>query len=434
MAWDFTTDPQFQEKLQWADAFVREEVEPLDLVWPHPDNYKPLTPERRKVVDPLKQTVRDQGLWACHLGPELGGKGYGQVKLALLNEILGRSSWAPVIFGTQAPDTGNAEILAHFGTSEQKKRYLEPLLNGEIFSCYSMTEPHAGADPAMFTTCAIREGDDWVINGWKFFSSNARWAEFLIVMAFTDPDAGPYRGMSMFLVPRDTPGVNIVRNVGLMGEPSDEGSHALIHYDNVRVPADSLLGPEGGAFMVAQTRLGGGRVHHAMRTVGVAQRALDMLCERALSRRTKGSLLADKQKVQEYIADSYAQLQQFRLFVMYVAWQIDRHQDYKKVRKDIAAIKVLTPTVLHDIVYRTIQVHGALGVSNELPLSRMWLQAPVMGIADGPTEVHKGTVAREVLKGYEPADPAWPSEHLPARLAAAKEKIATALELEIGNL
>ncbi|HVV08090.1 acyl-CoA dehydrogenase family protein [Amycolatopsis sp.] len=430
MSWDFSTDPQFQAKLDWAEEFVRERVEPLDLVWPAPANYQPLTLQRRKIVDPLKQAVREQGLWACHLGPELGGKGYGQLKLALLNEILGRSTWAPVIFGTQAPDTGNAEIIAHFGTPEQKRRYLEPLLAGEIFSCYSMTEPQAGADPAEFTTRAERDGDHWVINGWKFFSSNARWAEFLIVMAVTNPEAGAYRGMSMFLLPRDTPGVKIVRNVGLMSEPAEDGSHALIHYDNVRVPADSLLGAEGGAFGVAQTRLGGGRVHHAMRTVGLAQRALDMLCERALSRQTKGSVLADKQKIQEYVADSYVQLKQFRLFVLNVAWQIDRYNDYKRVRKDISAIKALTPTVLHDIVQRAIQVHGALGVSNELPLAHMWVTAPVLGLADGPTEVHKFAVAREVLKGYRPSESLWPSEHIPTRLAEAKAK----LELEAGNL
>jgi acyl-CoA dehydrogenase len=434
MAWDFSTEPEFQDKLDWADAFVREEVEPLDLVWPAPANYQPLTPVRRRIADPLKQAVRERDLWACHLGPELGGKGYGQLKLALLNEILGRSTWAPVIFGTQAPDTGNAEIIAHFGTPEQKKRYLEPLLAGEIFSCYSMTEPQAGADPAMFTTRAERDGDGWVINGWKFFSSNARWAEFLIVMAVSDPDAGPYRGMSMFLLPRSTPGVEIVRNTGLMGEPAEDGSHALIHYNDVRLPADALLGAEGGAFAVAQTRLGGGRVHHAMRTVGVAQRALDMLCERALSRHTKGSVLAEKQKVQEYVADSYAQLAQFRLFVLNVAWQIDRYQDYKKVRRDIAAIKVLAPAVLHDIVQRSMQVHGALGVSNELPLAHMWVQAPVMGLADGPTEVHKVTVAREVLKGHRPVESMWPSEHVPTRLAAAKAKFAASLELEVGDL
>jgi acyl-CoA dehydrogenase len=427
VSWDFETEPEFQARLDWADAFVRDEVEPLDLIWPDLV-FTPLDGARATVVNPLKQRVREQGLWATHLGPELGGQGYGQVKLCLLNEILGRSNWAPVVFGCQAPDTGNAEIIAHYGTAEQKQRYLRPLLDGEIFSCYSMTEPHAGADPTMFTTRAVRDGDDWVINGWKFFSSNARTAAFLIVMAVTNPDVSAYQGMSMFLVPTDTPGVIIERNVGLAGEPADEGSHALIHYQDVRVPAPALLGGEGQAFAIAQTRLGGGRLHHAMRTIGLARKALDMMCERALSRETQGSRLADKQFVQGYIADSYAQLAQFRLLVLHTAWSIDKHNDYRKVRKDIAAVKVLMPGVLHDIAWRAMQVHGALGVSNEMPLHRMILGASIMGLADGPTEVHKVTVAKQVLRDYAPSDDGWPTEHLPRKLAAAKAKFAEYLE------
>ena len=205
----------------------------------------------------------------------------------------------------------------------------------------------------------------------------------------------------MFLVPTDTPGVNIVRNVGLGGEPLGQGSHALIHYEDVRVPEDALLGGEGQAFAIAQTRLGGGRIHHAMRTIGLAQKALDMMCERALSRETQGSVLADKQFVQGYIADSYAQLMQFRLFTLYTAWTIDKHNDYRKVRKDIATVKVVMPTVLHDIAWRAMQVHGALGVSNEMPFIGMILGAGVMGLADGPTEVHKVTIARQVLRDYK---------------------------------
>src|SRR5262249_34992594 len=184
----------------------------------------------------------------------------------------------------------------------------------------------------LFTTRAVKDGGEWVINGWKFLSSNASTSAFLIVMAVTNPDISPYRGMSMFLVPADTPRVNLVRNVGLPGDPLGEGHHALIHYEDVRVPADALLGGEGQAFAIAQTRLGGGRIHHAMRTIGLARKALDMMCERALSRTTQGSLLADKQFVQGYIADSYAQLMQFRLFVLYTAWSIDKHDDYRKVR------------------------------------------------------------------------------------------------------
>jgi acyl-CoA dehydrogenase len=433
MSWDFETDPQLQAKLDWADAFVREEVEPLDLLWPDLV-FTPLDDRLRRIVDPLKQQVRDQGLWATHLGPELGGQGHGQVELCLLNEILGRSGWAPVIFGCQAPDTGNAEIIAHYGTPEQKERYLRPLLDGDVFSCYSMTEPHAGSDPTMFETRARRDGDEWVINGWKYFSSNARTSAFLIVMAVTNPDVSAYTGMSMFLVPTDTPGVDIVRNVGLAGEPMGEGSHALIHYQDVRVPADALLGGEGQAFAIAQTRLGGGRIHHAMRTIGLATKALDMMCERALSRETQGSLLADKQFVQGYIADSYAQLVQFRLFVLYTAWTIDKHNDYRRVRKDIAAVKVVMPSVLHDIAQRALQVHGALGVSNEMPFARMLIGASVMGLADGPTEVHKVTVARQVLRGYSASDDLWPTEHLPKKIAAATAKLAEHIEHEVGNL
>jgi acyl-CoA dehydrogenase len=394
----------------------------------------PLNDIRRKAIEPLKDEVRRRGLWATHLGPEFGGRGYGQLKLALLNEILGRSSWAPIVFGCQAPDTGNAEIIAHYGTEAQKERYLRPLLDGELFSSYSMTEPQAGADPTRFQTRAVRDGDDWIINGYKFFSSNARTATFLIVMVVTNPDVSPYQGMSMFLVPTDTPGVNIVRNVGLYGEPDNEGSHALIHYENVRVPADALLGGEGQAFAIAQTRLGGGRIHHAMRTIGFARQALDMMCERALSRETAGSRLSDKQFVQGYIADSYAQLQQFRLFVLYTAWEIDKYNDYKKVRKDIAAVKATMPAVLHDIAWRAMQVHGALGVTNEMPFFKMIHGAAVMGLADGPTEVHKTTVARQVLRDYQPSDDLWPSQWIPRKREAARAKYAESLELEVGNL
>ena len=432
MAWDFETDPEFQQKLDWVDSFVREECEPLDLAFPHLQ-FHPLTPERRAIIDPLKEEVRRQGMWATHLGPELGGQGYGQLKLALLNEILGRSQWASIVFGCQAPDTGNAEIIAHYGTDEQKAMYLEPLLNGECFSCFSMTEPHAGSDPKMFTTEAVKDGDEWVITGSKYYSSNARTSKFVIVMAWTNKDTSAYQGMSMFLVPSDTPGIEIERHIGMFSEAEEEGMHALINYNAVRVPAENLLGGEGQGFHVAQTRLGGGRVHHAMRSVGVMRRALDMMCERALSRETQGSLLADKQMVQSDIAESYAQLEMFRLLVLQTAWKIDQHHDYKLLRKDIAAIKFMMPSVLKDIVWRSMHLHGALGVSNEMPFSEMWQWAPSMSIVDGPTEVHKITVAQQVLKGYKPSPGLWPTEFLPPRREWARrvldERIA---ELKVG--
>ncbi|HEY3833752.1 MAG TPA: acyl-CoA dehydrogenase family protein, partial [Acidimicrobiia bacterium] len=371
-------------------------------------------------------------LWACHLGPDLGGLGYGQTKLALINEILGRSTFAPMTFGCQAPDSGNAEILAHYGTDEQKAKYLQPLLDGKIVSCFSMTEPQGGSDPGVFQCRAEKDGDEWVINGEKWFSSNLKYAAFAIVMAVTDPDVPIYQGASMFLVPTDTPGVNIIRNVGIGGEPMGEGSHAYVHYDNVRVPADNVLGGPGQAFVIAQTRLGGGRIHHAMRTVGMCQRAIDMMCERALSRTTQGSSLASKQMVQEYVADSWIELHQFRLMVLHAAWVIDQVGGHK-ARKEIAAVKVATAKVLKDIVFRAMHVHGSLGVSNEMPLIGLWTMAPVMGIADGPTEVHKVTVARQVLKSYEPAPGLFPTQHLPPRVAAARERFADIIQHQHAN-
>ncbi|HET6662948.1 MAG TPA: acyl-CoA dehydrogenase family protein [Acidimicrobiales bacterium] len=431
MAWDFETEPEFQEKLDWVETLVREEIEPLDLVLGNP--YDKSDTKALDAVRPLQQQVRDRGLWAAHLGPELGGQGYGQLKLALINEILGQSRWAPTVFGCQAPDTGNAEILAHFGTSEQKARYLEPLLNGEISSTYSMTEPHAGADPTLFKTRAERDGAEWVINGEKWFSSNARFASFLIVMAVTNTEVSAYQGMSMFIVPSDTPGVNIIRNVGLGTEREGEGSHGYIRYENVRIPQDHLLGEEGGAFAIAQTRLGGGRIHHGMRTVGQCRRAFDMMCERALSRQTRDGPLASMEIVQEQIADSWIELEQFRLLVLRTAWLIDRYQDYRRVRKDIAAVKATMPKVLANIAQRALHLHGALGVSNEMPFVGMLIGAESLALADGPTEVHKVTVARQVLREYKPVDGLWPSAHLPTRRAEARARFAQFLEHEVGN-
>jgi acyl-CoA dehydrogenase len=431
MAWDFETDPDYQALLDWADRFVTEEVEPLDFVLRDP--YDKSDKEALAIVRPLQQKVKEKGLWACHLGPDLGGKGYGQVKLALLNEILGRSRWAPSVFGCQAPDSGNAEILAHYGTPAQKARYLQPLLEGELSSCYSMTEPHAGADPTLFTTRAVLDGDEWVINGEKWFSSNARYATFLIVMAVSNPDVSAYKGMSMFVVPTDTPGVEIVRNVATGVERAGEGSHAYIRYQDVRVPADHLLGEEGGAFVIAQTRLGGGRIHHAMRTIAQVRKAFDMMCERAVSRTTRHGPLASLQMTQERIADSWIEIEQFRLLVLRTAWLIDKYQDYKRVRKDIAAVKVAMPKVYHDVVQRAMHLHGAIGVSNEMPFMGMLAGAESLAIADGPTEVHKVTLATQLLKDYKPVAGLWPSQHIPSRRQEARARYADRLELEIAE-
>jgi acyl-CoA dehydrogenase len=428
--WDFSTDPEFQQKLDWMNRFVREEVEPLDLLFPSGgDPYDTGNEAARAILRPLQQQVREQDLWACHLGPELGGQGYGQLKLALMNEILGRSYWAPTVFGTAAPDTGNAEILAMFGTEEQKKRYLRPLLDGRIVSTFSMTEPQAGADPKEFTCRAWREGDEWVIDGEKWFSSNARYATFLIVMAVTDAEARPHERMSMFVVPARTPGVTIKRNVSTMAERDEleEGIHGYLRYDQVRVPADAMLGGPGEGFKVAQARLGGGRVHHAMRTVGQCTRALEMMLERAVSRRTQGERLADKQAVQAMIADSWIELQQYRLLVLNTAWVIDT-QPHGAARTRIAMCKVAMAKVYHDIVQRALHLHGSLGTTHEMPLAEMWMSVPSLALADGPTEVHRATVAKQLLRGVEPAPGLFPSEHIPPKREAARRRYADVLK------
>jgi acyl-CoA dehydrogenase len=424
MSWSFETDPEFQAQLDWIEAFVRTRVEPLEYVLGSPYDVK--NPANIRLVRPLQREVRERGLWACHLGPELGGQGFGQVKLGLMNEILGRARFAPVVFGCQAPDSGNAEILAHYGTPEQKRRWLEPLLAGEIVSCFSMTEPQGGADPLVFTTSAVRDGNEWVINGEKWFSSNGNFAEFFIVMAVSNPEASAYQRHSMLIVPADTPGVEIIRNVGFGSERVP--SHSYIRYNNVRVPADHLLGGEGQAFVVAQTRLGGGRIHHAMRTIGEARAILDMTCERVLSRVTKGERLANKQMVQEKIADSWIELEQFRLLVLRTAWLIDQYKDYKRVRKDIAAVKAAMPKLLHDIAARALHLHGSIGVSDEMPFAGSVINSFFLGLADGPTEVHKVTVAREVLADYQPTTDVFPTYHLPRERARAVAMYGDALE------
>lgn len=408
--WSFETDPDFQTELDWIDAFVRERVQPLDYLlgsqWDIHDA------EFGRLVRPLQAEVRERGLWACHLGPELGGKGYGQLKLALMNEKFGMSRFGPIVFGAQAPDTGNSEILAHYGTPEQKKQYLEPLLANEIVSCFSMTEPQGGADPLMMRTLAVRDGDDWVINGEKWFASEARGAAFYIMMVVTDPDpdpeaAQPHRRMSMFIIPADTPGIEIVRNYGFYGEVDD--THAHLRLTDVRVPDENMLGEPGDGFVVAQTRLSGGRMHHAMRTLAQATRAFEMMCERAVSRSTKGELLARKQMVQEKIADSWVELRQFRLLILETAWLADQGNDWKALRKNVSAVKAVMPKVLHDIASRALQIHGSLGLSHDMPFAAWVINSFHVALADGPTEVHKVVVAREVLRDVRPADGMFPA-------------------------
>ncbi len=406
MGWDFSTEPDFQKKLDWVDEFCRDEIEPLDLVFPYAVRSK--DPKIKALVKPLQDQVKEQGLWAIFLDKDLGGPGFGQLKLGLLNEILGRYGSAPQIFGSAAPDTGNMEMLAAYGTEEQKKRWLEPMLNQEIWSAYSMTEPQGGSDPRLFKTHALRVGDEWVINGEKWFTSAGRAADILFVMCTN----------GMFVVPRDTPGVEI------MPEPR---AHSHIKYKDVVVPADHLLGPEDGGRVLAQRRLGGGRIHHAMRTISQCKLAFDMMCERALSRESHGKIIGEHQMVQEKIADSYASIRMLRLFVLETAWKIDQTST-QEARTDIAAVKYTMAKVLREVSFNALHILGSLGTTDLTPIQAMYASAPTMGIADGVDEVHKATVARNVLKSYEPHEGFWPTEYLPAKRERAREKFEPLFE------
>ncbi|MDV6242104.1 acyl-CoA dehydrogenase family protein [Rhodococcus opacus] len=407
--WDFETDPEFQEKLDWADQFMTNEVEPLQYVIKHPLDLS--DPVRQELIPPLQEEVRRQGLWACHLGPELGGPGYGQLKLALLNEILGRSgpgpTVGPIVFGTAAPDTGNAEILAHYGTPEQKDRYLRPLIDGSTFSAFSMTEPQGGSDPKVFTTTAVEDGDSWVINGEKWFSSNARWAEVLLVLAVTEPEAHISKRMSMFVVPVHTPGVEFIRHVQVAGwvEGDGGGDHSYIRYNNVRIPKDALLGDRGQGFGVAQTPTRW----------------------RPRSRTTQGEQLAQKQLVQQMIAEAWMEIEQFRLLVLQTAWKIDRYNDYNKVRMDISAVKVVASKVLSEVATKALQIHGSLGLSEEMPFVSMLVNGLHVGLADGPSEIHTLGVAKQLLTQYKPTDGVFPSQHIPTLTEQARTKYASTL-------
>jgi acyl-CoA dehydrogenase len=430
MAWDFSTEPEFQAQLDWMREFVRAEVWPIETVFGELGESG-----FRRVIAPLQEEVKRRGLWAAHLPPELGGQGFGQVKLGLMHEILGTSPFAPAVFGNAAPDSGNSEILALAGTPDQKEQWLYPLLAGDLRSAFSMTEPeHAGSDPTTMSTTAVLDGDEWVINGHKWFSSNASVADFLIVMAVTDPDAHRYQRASMIVVPTDTPGVRILRDIATMEHPEEHygryGGHSEILYEDVRVPRENLLGERGAGFLIAQQRLGPGRIHHCMRWLGVSRRAFDMLCERAVSREAFGAPLAEKQTVQNWVADSLAQMQAARLMTLHAAWKMDA-EGASAARTEIALIKFFGAGVLHDVVDRALQVHGALGYSTDLPLEQMYRYARAARLYDGPDEVHRQSVARRVLAGYEPHE--VPSQHVPTRREEARRKFAELLEAVTSN-
>lgn len=352
------------------------------------------------VLKDIRKRAKAEGLWNLFLPDEEYGPGLKNHEYAPLCEIMGRSPLGPRAFNCSAPDTGNIEILAEFGTAEQKKRWLQPCLDGAIRTCFSMTEPEAaGSDPTTLQTRAVRRGDDYVINGHKWFTSGAIGSAFAIVMAVTNPDAPPHERASQIIVPINAPGLELVRAVPVMGHTGG-GGHCEILYQDCRVPVTNLLGKEGGGFAIAQARLGPGRIHHCMRMIGVAERGFELLCQRANTRWTHGSYLAEKANIQEWIADSRIEIDSTRLMVMHAAWKMDT-LGKREARQEIAMIKVMTANMVMRVLDRAIQVHGAAGVSDDFPLARMWRDSRGLRIADGPDEVHRMTIARRELRKWK---------------------------------
>jgi acyl-CoA dehydrogenase len=357
-----------------------------------------------RIVDELKQKAKDHGLWNLFLPDDRFGAGLTNLEYAPLCEIMGRSAMAAQVFNCSAPDTGNMEILAEFATPEQQEQWLKPLLNGDMRSCFSMTEPHtASSDPTNLQTRAVRDGDEYVITGRKWFTSNAMHPNcgIAIAMVVTDPEAPRHKRATMMLVPTDTAGFNVLRSLPVF-DHHGEGGHAEVLYDDVRVPVTNRLGEEGSGFAIAQARLGPGRIHHCMRSIGGAERAFELMCERANSRFAFGSKLIEKQTIQNWIAESRMQIDAARLMTLYAAWKMDTIGK-KEARQEISMIKILAARTYLDVLDRAIQVHGAMGVTNDTPLAHMWQHARTLRIVDGPDEVHLQSIARRESRKFTDA-------------------------------
>ncbi len=355
------------------------------------------------IMEELKEKAKQAGLWNLFLPESEYGAGLTNVEYAPLCEIMGRSIIGPEAFNCGAPDTGNMEVLVRYGTSEQKEKWLKPLLNGDIRSCFSMTEPDVGSSDATNIQCSIvREGDEYVINGRKWWSSGAGdpRCKIAIVMGKSDFTASKYEQQSMILVPLNTPGVKIERMLPVFGYDHAPHGHAEIHYDNVRVPASNMLLGEGKGFAIAQGRLGPGRIHHCMRLIGAAERALEELCKRIQNRSTFNKLLSQQGVIQEWVAESRIEIEQARLLTLKAAYMMDTVGN-KKARKEIAMIKVMAPAMALKVIDRAIQAFGAAGVSEDTPLAALWANARTLRLADGPDEVHKAQLARLELKSYQ---------------------------------
>jgi acyl-CoA dehydrogenase len=385
-------EPYFRARDRYR-AFMDEHVYPNEAAIEREDD------AALELLEALRGRAREAGLWAPHVPPEAGGTGLGFLYYACLNEEIGRSTYAQLVFGCQAPDAGNAEILHLFGTEDQKARFLRPLVAGEARSFFAMTEPEvAGSDPTLLRARAVRDAEEWVLDGHKWFSSGADGAAFAIVFAITDPAAEPHRRGTMLLVPADAPGVDVVRPVPVLGHVGRGWStHCEVRFTGVRVPVENTLGGEGEAFRLAQKRLGPGRIHHVMRWLGQMQRAFELMCRYANEREAFGGPLADKQTVQNWVADSAAEIQACRLLTMDAARKIDQGSE---ARVEVSLLKVYAARVLCEVIDRAVQVHGARGLTDETPLARMALNARAARIYDGPDEVHRMTAARRILRSF----------------------------------
>lgn len=396
---DFAPTPKVRELQDRLTAFMEEYIYPAEPTVEEEIEASGNSHHHPRIIEDLKKRAHAAGLWNLFLPDKVYGAGLTNLEYAPLSEIMGRSPIASQVFNCSAPDTGNMEILAEFGSAEHKKQWLEPLLAGEIRSCFSMTEPAvASSDPTNLQTRAVRDGDDYVITGRKWFTSNAYHplCRIAIVMAVTDPEAPPHKRATMILVPTNTPGFDMLRSIPVF-DHIGEGGHAEVQYNDVRVPVTNRLGEEGSGFAIAQARLGPGRIHHCMRSIGGAERALELLCQRAANRVAFGSRLIEKQTVQNWIAESRMQIDQARLLTLYAAWKMDT-SGKKEARQEISMIKVVAANCFLDVLDRAIQVYGAAGVTNDTPLARMWAHARTLRIVDGPDEVHKMVIARREVR------------------------------------
>ena len=392
---DFGISGRTETILGMIHEFVEKELVPLEQEFLRKP-FSSLVPE----LERRRAKVRQMGLWAPNVPEELGGMGLGLVDLGLVSEALGATPLGHYVFGCQAPDAGNIEILHLYGTPEQQERWLRPLAAGEIRSCFSMTEVELpGSNPVMMDTTAVKDGDDYVINGQKWYTTAADGAAFAVVMAITDPEAPPYRRASMILVPCDTPGFDLVRNISVMGHAGDGwASHGEILYHSCRVPRSNLLGPEGHGFAIAQERLGPGRIHHCMRWIGICNRAFDLLCSRAATRVIEpGVTLGDKDVVRTWIADSAADIRAARLLTLHTAWKIDT-LGWRAAHQDISMIKFMVANTMQRVVDRALQVHGGLGMTDDTLIAFFFRHERAARIYDGPDEVHKISLAKRILR------------------------------------